>query len=95
MRPLVLAGLLLIAIGVSAFAYQGVSYLARERGGDARPVQLRVTQENAIPLPPVVGAICMLTGIVFLLVGAQSPIPPSSGRVETNRRACAPPFGTG
>jgi hypothetical protein len=76
MRPLVLAGILLMLIGVFAFTYQGITYLTREQVAEVGPIEVTRVRENTLPLPPLVGAVCVVTGIVLLVMGARRPAAP-------------------
>lgn len=69
MKPSTLAGILLIAIGLVAFTYQGFSYTTREKGVDVGPIQITADKTKTLPLPPIVGAIALVGGIVLLVMG--------------------------
>lgn len=69
MKPSTLAGILLIAIGLVAFTYQGFTYTTREQGVDVGPIQITADKTKTLPLPPIVGAIALVGGIVLLVMG--------------------------
>ena len=71
MRPAGIVGIILIIIGVIAFAVGGISYTKREKVIDAGPLQVSADKEKTIPLPPVLGGICLVGGIVLVIVGAR------------------------
>jgi hypothetical protein len=60
-------GILLILSGGIALAYQGITYTTREKVIDFGPLKASVNEEHTIPLPPVVGAIAIVGGIILLL----------------------------
>ena len=64
-------GLVLIGLGVVALAYQGITYTTREKAIDLGPVQVTRERTRRIPLPPVVGAVALVGGIAFLVVGSK------------------------
>ena len=66
-----LLGIALIILGVVAFAYQGITYTTRETVLDIGPLKATVDKEKTIPLPPIVGAVALVGGIVLLIVGAK------------------------
>jgi uncharacterized membrane protein HdeD (DUF308 family) len=66
-----LLGIALIILGVVAFAYQGISYTTREKVIDIGPLQATVEKEKTIPLPPIVGAVALVGGIVLLVLGPK------------------------
>ena len=71
MRPAGIVGIILIIIGVIAFAVGGISYTKREKVIDAGPLQVSADREKTIPLPPVLGGICLVGGIVLVIVGSR------------------------
>jgi hypothetical protein len=69
MRPAGIVGIILIAIGIIALAYGGFSYTTREKVIDAGPLQVSADRQKTIPLPPILGGICLVGGIVLVLAG--------------------------
>ena len=69
MNPAGIIGIILIVIGIVALAYGGFSYTTREKVIDAGPLQVSADKEKTIPLPPVLGALCLVGGIVLVVVG--------------------------
>ncbi|MHB8828832.1 MAG: DUF3185 domain-containing protein [Syntrophales bacterium] len=63
--------IILIALGIVAFVYQGITYTTREKVVDLGPIQVMAEKSKTIPLPPIVGAIALLGGIVLLIVGSR------------------------
>jgi uncharacterized membrane protein YidH (DUF202 family) len=64
--------LVLIVIGILALAYQGFSYTTRKRVLDVGPIQATREEHHTVPLPPVLGAMALVGGIVVLLTGRRS-----------------------
>ena len=69
MKPYTLIGIILIVIGVVAFTYQGISYTTREKVVDIGPIQMTAEKTKTLPLPPIVGGVALVGGIVLLVVG--------------------------
>ena len=69
MKPAGVVGIILIVIGIIALAYGGVSYTTREKVIDAGPLQVSADRQKTIPLPPVLGGICLVGGIILVLAG--------------------------
>lgn len=67
MRTNMLIAIILIAIGIVALLYQGISYTTREKVVDLGPIQVTAEETKRIPLTPVVGAVALLGGIVLLI----------------------------
>jgi len=71
MKPVTLAGIALIILGVLALAYQGITYTTREKVIDLGPLKASVDKEKSIPLPPIVGALALAGGVALVIVGAR------------------------
>ncbi|MDQ3118362.1 MAG: DUF3185 domain-containing protein [Verrucomicrobiota bacterium] len=69
MKPAGIIGIILIAIGIIALAYGGFSYTTREKVIDAGPLQVSADKEKTLPLPPILGGLCLAGGIVLVLAG--------------------------
>ena len=69
MKPVGIVGIILIAIGIIALAWGGITYTKREKVIDAGPLQVSADKEKTIPFPPVLGGICLVGGIVLVIVG--------------------------
>ena len=64
-----LIGIILIVVGIIAFAYQGITYTTREKVVDLGPIQVTADKTKTLPLPPIVGGIALVGGIVLLVMG--------------------------
>ena len=71
MKPLAILGLILIALGLAALVYQGVSYSSRETVLDLGPIKATAEREKTIPLPPVMGVTAVVAGVALLVVGSR------------------------
>jgi hypothetical protein len=71
MKTNIIIAIVLIALGIAAFAYQGITYTTREKVVDIGPIQMTADKTKTIPLPPIVGAIALVGGIVLLVVGSR------------------------
>ena len=71
MRTTTLLAVILIAIGIVAFGYQGITYTTKENVVDIGPLKVTTEKTNTLPLPPIVGAIALVGGIVLLAVGRK------------------------
>jgi hypothetical protein len=66
MRSATLIGLGLVVLGILALVYQGFTYTTHKRVLDVGPVQATKEEHKTIPLPPVLGAIALVGGIVLI-----------------------------
>ncbi len=71
MRTSTLIGIILIALAVLAFGYQGISYKTTEKVVDIGPLQVTTEKTKTLPLPPIVGAFALAGGIALLVVGRR------------------------
>jgi hypothetical protein len=66
-----LIGVALIALGLVALAYQGITYTTREKAIDLGPLQVTSERTRTIPLPPIVGTLALVGGVVILVMGRR------------------------
>jgi hypothetical protein len=66
-----LLGIGFIAIGIIAFAYQGISYTTRDRVVDLGPLHVTGEKSHTLPLPPIIGAAALAGGLALLLLTGQ------------------------
>jgi uncharacterized membrane protein len=74
MKPISLVGILLVVLGALALAYQGITYTHREKVLDIGPIHATKDTEEQIPLPPVLGGLALVGGIVLLIIGAKQKV---------------------
>lgn len=67
--PLIIIGIVLIAVGLVSLAYQGITYTSRETLVNLGPIKATADTQKTIPVPPILGGLA-LAGGVTLLVGA-------------------------
>lgn len=72
MRPNTLLAVLLIAVGLVALVYQGVTYTTREKVVDVGAIHVMADKTRSIPLPPVFGALAIAGGVVLLALGNRN-----------------------
>lgn len=61
-------GLALVIIGIVAFVWGGVFWTDRDTVLDAGPLQVQTTEREGIRLPPILGGIALVGGIILLVV---------------------------
>ena len=71
MRPKIIIAIILIVLGIAALAYQGSTYTTQEKVVDLGPIHMTAEKTKTIPLPPIMGAIALIGGIVLLVVGSS------------------------
>ena len=72
MKPLVVAGIALILLGIFALSYDRISYTTKEKIVDIGPLQATAEKEKSIPLPPLLGGLALVAGVGMVAVGYKS-----------------------
>ena len=67
MRASLIIGVVLIALGVVSLVYQGFTYTTREKVLDIGPVEASREKRNWVPLPPILGGLALVGGIVMVI----------------------------
>lgn len=71
MKTSMIFALLLIALGVVAFVYQGINYTSKEKIVDIGSLEVTAQTTKTLPLPPIVGALALVGGIGLLVWGRR------------------------
>jgi hypothetical protein len=71
MKPAFLVGIILIALGVIALVYQGITYTTHKKVIDLGPIQATAAEQKTIPLPPILGVVTIIGGIALVAVGSK------------------------
>jgi drug/metabolite transporter (DMT)-like permease len=71
MRPAVVVGILLIIIGVAGLAFGGFSFTRKEKVLDVGPIEASADKKESLPVPPVLGALAIVGGVVLLASSAR------------------------
>jgi uncharacterized membrane protein HdeD (DUF308 family) len=70
-KPVSLVGVVLIILGIVALAYQGITYTTREKVVDLGPLKITADKERSIPLPPILGVLALVGGVVLVVAGGR------------------------
>ena len=71
MKTNAVIGIILLVIGIIAFAYQGITYTTREKVVDLGPIHMSADRTRTVPMTPIVGAVALAGGIVLLVMGIK------------------------
>ena len=71
MKPAAIVGILLVISGVIGLAYGGISYTKEKTVVDIGPIKATADTRETIPVPPVLGGIALVAGIVLLVTGGK------------------------
>ena len=64
-------GVILIVLGIIALAYGGISWTSRDTVLDVGPLEVQTVERERIPLPPIIGAVSVIAGIVLVFAGGK------------------------
>jgi hypothetical protein len=71
MNAMRIAGVVLVAVGIVALVFGGVFWTDRDTVIDAGPLEVTTEQREGLALPPVVGGIALVAGIVLLVLPSR------------------------
>ena len=71
MKPMTIGGAVLLALGLVALLYQGITYTSRETVIDLGPIQATADRQRTLPIPPLVGIAAVLGGVAMLVAGTR------------------------
>jgi uncharacterized membrane protein HdeD (DUF308 family) len=60
-------GITLVVLGLFALAYQGLTYTTQKKVVDIGPIRATKEEHHTIPLPPILGALALVGGIVVVI----------------------------
>ncbi len=60
-------GIVLILIGIAAFAFSGFSFTTKEKVVDLGPLEINKDKKHNVNWPPIAGVVLAVGGIVLLL----------------------------
>jgi uncharacterized membrane protein len=71
MNTLKIVGIILIVLGVVALIFQGITYTTQKNVINVGPIHATAEEKKTIPLPPVLGGIALVGGIVLLITAGK------------------------
>ena len=72
MKPLVLVGIVLIALGVIGLAVDNISFTERKTVLDVGPIKVQADEQRVIPIPTIAGIAAVLVGLGLVFMGRKS-----------------------
>lgn len=69
MKPILIAGIALILLGIVALSYNRITYTTKEKIIDIGPIEATADKEKTIPLPPLLGGLALIAGAGLIAVG--------------------------
>ena len=71
MRGLVIAGVLLIVLGLVGLVAGGLTYTKDKETADLGPVDITVKEKKHVPVPPAASAAAVVAGVVLVVAGMR------------------------
>lgn len=71
MKPLSIAGVVLIALGVLVLIYQGITYTTTETVLDIGPLKATAEERKTVPISPLIGVAGVVGGVVLLIAAGR------------------------
>jgi hypothetical protein len=65
-------GIILLVFGMLALAYQGFTYTTHKKVLDLGPIQATKEERHVVPIPPILGALALISGVVVLVADHRS-----------------------
>ena len=72
MKPLVLIGAILIALGVAGLAVDHISFTEKRTVIDAGPIKVTADEQRIIPIPTIAGIIAVVVGAGLIFFGRKA-----------------------
>ena len=69
MKTATVAGIVLIILGILSFAYQGITVTTQKKVIDVGGLHASKDEKHTLPLPPVLGGLLLIGGVVLLISG--------------------------
>jgi len=66
-----IVGAILIVFAMVTFLWGGISWTREKTVVDLGPIEAKAEQRERIPLPPVVGGVALVAGIVLLVIPSR------------------------
>jgi hypothetical protein len=71
MKKHIVIAAILITAGIAILVYEGISYTTTEKAIDLGPLKVTAERKHTIPLPPIIGGVTILGGILMLAAGGR------------------------
>jgi hypothetical protein len=73
MRGTVLLGVILLIAGLAGLAWPVISYTKTEKVVDLGPIEVTADREKHVPVPPIVGGLAAVAGLVIIVTSSRKP----------------------
>jgi hypothetical protein len=73
MRGTVLLGVILLVAGLAGLAWPVISYTKTDKVVDIGPVEVTTERKERVPVPPLVGGLAAVAGVIIIVAGSRKP----------------------
>jgi len=73
MRGIMLLGVLLLVGGLVGLASPMISYTKTDKVVDLGPVEITAEREKHVPVPPIVGGLAAVAGLIIIVAANRKP----------------------
>ena len=74
MSPRRIAGLVLVAFGMVVLLWGGIFWTDRDTILDAGPLEVQTEEREGMSLPPILGAVALVAGVILVLIPSRRSI---------------------
>ena len=71
MKPPAVIGVILILLGVLGLALGGFSFTQKEKVLDLGPIEATADDKETVPIPPLLGVLAVVGGVVLVATSAR------------------------
>jgi hypothetical protein len=64
---------LLLVAGLAGLAWPVITYTKTEKVVDLGPVEVTAEREKHVPVPPIVGGLAAVAGLVIIITSSRKP----------------------
>jgi len=66
-----IAGIVLIVLGIVGVLYGGLSWTRQKTVLDAGPITVKTDKHESLPIPPIVGLVCVIGGVALMVTSKR------------------------
>jgi hypothetical protein len=71
MKPTMIIGIVLIALGVVGLIFQGITYTTREKVVDVGSLHVTAEKQKTVPIPAIAGGLALAGGIAAVVIASR------------------------
>lgn len=71
MKGTMLLGVILLVAGLAGLAWPVISYTKTEKVVDVGPIEVTAEREKRVPVPPIVGGLAAVAGLVIIVTSSR------------------------